>query len=99
MVLRETALAFVLDQVAEQLGLHQRQRQVLVAARAAPAARSRSSGPANGVSVGRLALPLRTAQQPADARDENGQLERLRQVVVRAGLEPVQHVLGRGRAR
>ena len=38
--------------------------------------------------------PLPPAQQPLHARDENRQLERLRQIVVRARLESLEHVVG-----
>ena len=47
-----------------------------------------------GRAVFRPAHPLGAAQQAANAGDQDGQLERLRQVIVRPGGKPVQHVLG-----
>ena len=47
-----------------------------------------------GVPVRRLTLPLRSAQQPSDPRQQNRQLGRLRQVVVGAGGKPVEDVFG-----
>ena len=46
------------------------------------------------VPVRRLTLPLRSAQQPTDARQQNRELGRLGQVVVGAGGKPVEHVFG-----
>ena len=58
--------------------------------------------PGEGVGVGggvfgrgRVALvPAAAAEQAVDAREEDGQLERLGEVIVGAGLEPAQHVVG-----
>ena len=44
--------------------------------------------------IGGLTLPLRPAQQAADARQQDGELGRLGQIVVGAGGKSLQHVFG-----
>ena len=84
------------DEIAQQRGFHQRQRHASCRRCALRAARNRCvrretrtgrSRAARRLAAEPMPEPLAAAQQPADARDENRQLERLRQVVVGAGLE------------
>jgi hypothetical protein len=81
----------VRDQIAQQVGFHQRERQRAIAdpkfQRVEVDGFSRER-----IFVVRLAQPLGSPQQAADAREQNRQLGRLGQVVVRAGGEPFQHV-------
>ena len=93
-------LARVLDQMAQQRRLHQRQR-LLGPAAAQHLVAEVDVGAGETVLVGlrrgpRLAAPQppAAAQQPLDARQQNGQVERLRQIVVGPRLEPAQDVVG-----
>ena len=100
-------LAGVLQQVAQQVAsitvrwygaVADAQLQRVEVERVAGERRARSAAPGVGAAAGeacaRPAQPLLAPQQPAHPRQQDRQLERLRQVVVGAGLEAVQHVLG-----
>ena len=80
------------DQIAEEIGFHQGQREAAIA-----------DAQLQGVEIDRLSRksvvvcrpsgPLRPTQQSADARQQNCQLRRFRQVIVGTSGEPSEHIL------
>ena len=92
-------LAGVPNQVRQQVALHLRQLVLAIAGvqlqRVQVQRVAAERQQARRVRLPRLfARPAAAPQQPAHARQQDGQLERLRQVVVGAGLEAFQHVFG-----
>src|SRR5579883_560121 len=99
-VLTGNRAALVPDQVPQEIGFHKRQGENLAAdAQFEQVEADRLA--VEGKTVARRGLrqsercfePGAAAQETADARDENRELERFRQVVVRSGSEAAQHVL------
>src|SRR5689334_1777064 len=87
-------LALVLNQVPQQIRVHERKgNRPVTSANFESVDIDRLAGERIHVALWLCLCPLMPPQQTADAREQDRQFERFRQIIVRAGFEPAQYIL------